>query len=293
MPNEQVVGYLKENKEKFSKEVLSEQLKQSGYPEADIAEGVNVVYGDVSVPVPAPAPTALGFFDFKMNKYLILLAVALYGVSMFLPGIVYKPDFQDNVKNGPCSYAIEHGFRCQLLSNGYECSLLKNGEIESPSNRQRILEYCGDDWNIPVAEIHYGYQILLLGWFGLFAGIFAWLGNPLFVKTLLLIRTKRYQEALYIAIASFAVGLTAFMVHRVPRNEGGVNDYIVDHLGIGYYVWLASFIALAVYSYQKKLEVPIQQPVSVWSKVPPWQKAVSFVAMAILIALAIFVTMSR
>lgn len=60
MPNEQVVAYLRENQGKFSKEVLSEQLKQVGYPEADIAAGISSVYGGA----PAAASPG-GFWDFK------------------------------------------------------------------------------------------------------------------------------------------------------------------------------------------------------------------------------------
>ncbi len=63
MPNEQVVNYLRENKEKFSKETLSEQLKQSGYPEADIVSGIAAVYDDAS-----PTTASAAFWDFKVTR---------------------------------------------------------------------------------------------------------------------------------------------------------------------------------------------------------------------------------
>lgn len=61
MPNEQVLLYLRENKEKFSRETLMEQLRVSGYPEADITEGVSSVYDGVSLRETSP----WNFWDFK------------------------------------------------------------------------------------------------------------------------------------------------------------------------------------------------------------------------------------
>lgn len=61
MPNDQVLLYLRENKEKFSKEALVEQLGVSGYPEADIAESISIVYGGIS----SEEISRWNFWDFK------------------------------------------------------------------------------------------------------------------------------------------------------------------------------------------------------------------------------------
>lgn len=44
--NQNAVNYLKENKEKYSKEILIKQLQNSGYGEEDIDEAVKTVFGD-------------------------------------------------------------------------------------------------------------------------------------------------------------------------------------------------------------------------------------------------------
>lgn len=49
--NQNVVNYLQENKDKFAQDDLVSQLGTAGYGEADIAEGVAVVYGGTPMPV--------------------------------------------------------------------------------------------------------------------------------------------------------------------------------------------------------------------------------------------------
>lgn len=56
--NQQVINYLKENKDKYSKEVLIKELEKTGYPKKDIAEGVGVVFGGATN----------NFWDFKSKK---------------------------------------------------------------------------------------------------------------------------------------------------------------------------------------------------------------------------------
>lgn len=63
--NQNVVSYLQENKEKYSQDVLMNQLRAVGYNEADIAEGMMAVYGNsgqTGVPVPAAQIKYAGFW---------------------------------------------------------------------------------------------------------------------------------------------------------------------------------------------------------------------------------------
>ena len=63
--NENVISYLRENKDKFPRETLIEELKKSGYSEVDINEGVEIVYENKDIPSPVAITS---FWDFKTKK---------------------------------------------------------------------------------------------------------------------------------------------------------------------------------------------------------------------------------
>lgn len=81
MSNEQVVDYLRENKEKFSKEALSEQLRQSGYPEADIVSGMAAVYDEGTSPGMASVARFAGF-------WIRVVAALIDGIIMSVAGSI-------------------------------------------------------------------------------------------------------------------------------------------------------------------------------------------------------------
>jgi hypothetical protein len=64
--NQNIVTYLQDNKDLFSKEVLVDQLKKAGYEEGDIAGGVACVY-DAAASSDQTAQQG-GFLDFKSIK---------------------------------------------------------------------------------------------------------------------------------------------------------------------------------------------------------------------------------
>lgn len=61
--NQNIVVYLQENKDKFNKEILIEQLLKAGYFSEEIQEGIGFVYGDM-----AQLATQLDFWNFKQIK---------------------------------------------------------------------------------------------------------------------------------------------------------------------------------------------------------------------------------
>lgn len=63
--NQQVINYLKENKDKYSKEALIKELEKAGYNKKDISEGVGVVFNGTVV------AKADDFWDFKSRKIYI------------------------------------------------------------------------------------------------------------------------------------------------------------------------------------------------------------------------------
>jgi hypothetical protein len=58
--NQKIVNYLKENKDKYSKEVLFSELSKVGYSEREILESGNFVYDEKS---------GRNFWDFTSKKY--------------------------------------------------------------------------------------------------------------------------------------------------------------------------------------------------------------------------------
>ncbi len=113
-----------------------------------------------------------------------------------------------------------------------------------------ILKY---DWDVSFNDnIWYGYNILAMGGLGIFVGQYAWYANPLFFLALLFIFFKLYRAATITSLLCFLVGINAIFFEKFPKNEGSSTDnYIIDHLGLGYYVWELSFVFLGVYCYSK------------------------------------------
>jgi hypothetical protein len=101
----------------------------------------------------------------------------------------------------------------------------------------------------PFDEMRYGYEILLLGWLGLFVGQMAWSANLLLPAILLAIHFRHPRAAAGLAAIAAAIGLQALLVDRLPRNEAGVNDLVVDHLGSGFYLWEISFMLMLAYCF--------------------------------------------
>lgn len=90
-----------------------------------------------------------------------------------------------------------------------------------------------------------GLALLLVGWAGLFQGVFAWLANPaLFVAWILLLSRRRRTLAVYFSIAAVALALSFLLHRKILRNEAGDYGTIVGYC-LGYWLWTASmFVAL-------------------------------------------------
>ncbi|MBN3746967.1 hypothetical protein G3N96_16220 [Burkholderia sp. Se-20373] len=90
-----------------------------------------------------------------------------------------------------------------------------------------------------------GWQVLLTGWMGVLAGIYAWLANPL-VFAAWLLTVKRYRaQAVVLAVLALLFGMSFLSQHQIAVDEAGNVEPV--HLdAIGYWCWLASFGAAAV-----------------------------------------------
>ena len=99
-----------------------------------------------------------------------------------------------------------------------------------------LLEPSGQD-HVP------GWGALAFGVAGVFSGNFAWFANPLFLSSLLALQVSGVRRALQLSMAASAIACQSF----VGFNGGGFfPTYSRNQLEFGFYVWLASLIALTI-----------------------------------------------
>ena len=91
-------------------------------------------------------------------------------------------------------------------------------------------------------QIMKGYEVLLLGWQGVFIGNFAWMANVLLLASALLLLTSRVRAASICAAIAFVVALQTLTLFgaRVIADEGGVTHMTMSRLYVGFYLWIAS-----------------------------------------------------
>ncbi len=83
--------------------------------------------------------------------------------------------------------------------------------------------------------------------FGMFAGQYAWLANPLGIVSLSLSRRGRYGLALFVSVLGILVAQQTWMVvgTEIDGDEGGVTKYLVTSLGLGFHLWVLSLAIIA------------------------------------------------
>jgi len=195
----------------------------------------------------------------NLRLYVVIAAVALYAGALAAPAIIFKPDARSNPKQGECGFAVKDNVSCEAFRFGGSGSIVcQLSEFNKPGktyvDKGKILDYC-KDWDLPVADSYYGYQVLPMGILGIFLGMFAWFANPLMLAAGLLSAFGKRVVAMILSVSSVALGLQSYALDAVPFNEGSMkadNLNFVDHLGPGFYLWMGSLVVLAVYCFLKK-----------------------------------------
>jgi len=102
------------------------------------------------------------------------------------------------------------------------------------------------DTNTAAPNVMQGFQVLLMGWLGVFAGQLAWFANPLFATGLLLLSLRRRTAALVCGTVAVLVAGDTFVLfsQQLPANEGDVGKLILQHLKAGFYLWAAALVLL-------------------------------------------------
>lgn len=97
-------------------------------------------------------------------------------------------------------------------------------------------------------DVMLGLRALAVGWSGIFAGVFAWYANPAGLVSLILMVLRKPAPSLVFAVIAIALASTTFLLigRELPGDEGGVTKTTVVKLLPGFYVWMASIVAVPV-----------------------------------------------
>lgn len=177
---------------------------------------------------------------------LIGLFVVLYAVSMFLPGLVLNqspvvpPEAVTEAK--AMSFLARHAAcwgRDSWLHMAPNGDVLDDkGKKLTHDERQQIACRDPDD-----QTVYLGYDVLAVGWLGIFSGDYAWYANLLvLVAFVLALMARAPRAAAVLSGGSVLLGLDAFRFTGMPSHN--VPGQPLDHLGSGYYVWEVSLAVL-------------------------------------------------
>jgi len=89
-----------------------------------------------------------------------------------------------------------------------------------------------------------GYEVALFGGFGIFSGVMGWFANPFFWLGVLFLACGSIRTGSSLAVVGLLLALTTLLLKNLVVDESGSWRPITGH-GPGFYVWLASYIALA------------------------------------------------
>jgi hypothetical protein len=84
-----------------------------------------------------------------------------------------------------------------------------------------------------------GLALLLLGWFGVFYGVFTWLANPALALAWVLFFCKKPWLSLVAAYIALALMLGFLFQTTIVTSEAPTHSRIVGH-GVGFWLWVAS-----------------------------------------------------
>jgi hypothetical protein len=192
----------------------------------------------------------------NLRLAVLIAGLALYAAALAAPAILFKPDVRSNPKHGECGFAAKDDVRCEAFGFGQGATICQRGDAAGKTfvDRARILDYC-KGWDQPIAGSLHGYEILAMGVLGLFLGIFAWFANPLMLVAVLLSAFGKRHGAMIVAVPAVALGLQSYALDSIPFSEASMkpdNLNVVDHLGLGFYLWMASLLAFGAYCFQRR-----------------------------------------
>ena len=86
--------------------------------------------------------------------------------------------------------------------------------------------------------------LLLVGWMGLFYGVFAWVANPLLVLSWILCLMGELRAASIVSAAAVLFALSFLLHSTIVASEAPTYKAVTGY-GVGYWLWLASMLIMA------------------------------------------------
>lgn len=192
-----------------------------------------------------------------LRLVVLIAGLALYAAALFAPAIAFEPNARSNPKRYECEYATREDVFCTAFRFGREGANASCWPIYRPGetyvDRAKILDYC-QGWDVPVARTATGAWALLTGIVSIDFGMFAWFANLLIPLGLLLSACRKHRAAVIVLVCSVALGLQSFALHDAPYDVPELmagNRNVVDHLGLGFYLWIGSLVAFTAYCFLK------------------------------------------
>jgi hypothetical protein len=90
-----------------------------------------------------------------------------------------------------------------------------------------------------------GLVVLLIGWLGLFAGVFSWYANPFWFNALSSFKKGDYKSSMTLSCIALVLGSQVFFMFlgKKPMNFGDAGRVVIP--GAGYYLWM--FVILVTF----------------------------------------------
>ena len=91
-----------------------------------------------------------------------------------------------------------------------------------------------------------GFNILMIGWMGVFVGQFAWFANPFILLSGIVFLFRQWLASILVILVGLAISLNTFTLfgQEIPADEANVNKLSLVSLGPGYYLWIASMVVI-------------------------------------------------
>jgi hypothetical protein len=101
--------------------------------------------------------------------------------------------------------------------------------------------------------------LLLIGWLGLFYGVFAWVANPLMAAGWLLCGLKKYRAGGALA-AMAMLFMLSFLLHSTVISSEAPTYSRISGYGPGYWLWIASAATLLLANAAAMILQPVATP---------------------------------
>ncbi len=101
--------------------------------------------------------------------------------------------------------------------------------------------------------------LLLIGWLGLFYGVFAWVANPLMAAGWLLCWLKKYRAGGALA-AMAMLFMLSFLLHSTVISSEAPTYSRISGYGPGYWLWIASAATLLLANAAAMILQPVATP---------------------------------